>query len=209
MTHAGVDLIKESLGENANEEVHAWLDTLLHAGELMKKTIAQLTSGQDETASAYLMENVDLTLFLQRAARFYGRISGQKDIGIEVITGEQPSFAQLDRVAFGVVLDNLLSNAVKYSPRGSTVHLSLEREQGELVCRVCDQGPGIDEQDQERLFQPGVRLSAQPTEGESSTGYGLSIAKKIVGRFGGRIWCESYLGQGATFCVSLPEVSAA
>ena len=76
------------------------------------------------------------------------------------------------------------------------------------MCRVRDEGPGIGKEEQKRLFQQGVRLSAQPTGNEASTGYGLSIAKKIVERFGGRIWCESSLGQGATFCVSFPEVSA-
>ena len=208
VTHAGVDLIRDSLGENASAETSRLLDTLLHAGQLMKKTVEQLTSGLDEVESAYLLEDVDLTLLVQRAGRFYGRVSCKKDIAIEVSTREEPCFARLDRVAFGVVLDNLLSNAVKYSPRGSTVHLTLEVEQGDLVCRVRDQGPGIDKEDQERLFEPGVRLSAQPTEGESSTGYGLSIAKRIVGRFGGRIWCESHSDQGASFCVSLPQVSA-
>ena len=72
--------------------------------------------------------------------------------------------------------------------------------------RVLDEGPGISQDDQKRLFQQGVRLTAQPTEGESSTGYGLAIAKDITNRLGGRVGCVSEVGKGATFWVSFPEV---
>ena len=208
VVNAGVGLLKESLREHTNRDVHTWLDGLQHAAVLMQKTVAQLTSGVDETESAYISETVDLTLAVRRVGRYYGSIADKKGICIEVKTGEQPAFAQFDRVALGVVLDNILSNAVKYSPKGSTVHLSLESERPDLVCRVRDEGPGIGKEEQERLFQQGVPLSAQPTGSEASTGYGLAIAKKIMERLGGRIWCESSPGQGATFCVSLPEVAA-
>ena len=95
----------------------------------------------------------------------------------------RPSGVLTDRVAAGAVLDNLLSNAVKYSPAGSAVSVSVTMQPGRVACSVCDNGPGLSEEDQGKLFQRGVRLSAQPTAGESSSGYGLAIASRS--RIGG------------------------
>jgi len=109
-----------------------------------------------------------------------------------------------DRVAAGAVLDNLLSNAVKYSQAGTSISVTTAIQLGEVVCSVRDHGPGLSEADQANLFQRGVRLSAQPTAGESSTGYGLAIANDLTKALGGRLSCTSVLGQGSCFMFSLP-----
>jgi signal transduction histidine kinase len=70
---------------------------------------------------------------------------------------------------------------------------------------VADEGPGLSADDMQKLFGKFARLSAQPTGGEHSTGLGLSIVKKLVEAMGGRVWCESELGKGATFVVELPR----
>jgi two-component system, sensor histidine kinase and response regulator len=66
---------------------------------------------------------------------------------------------------------------------------------------VQDEGPGFTAEDKPLLFQEFRRLSARPTAGEPSTGLGLSIAKSLVEMMGGKIWCESIAGNGATFIV--------
>ena len=62
--------------------------------------------------------------------------------------------------------------------------------------------------DQRKLFAKFARLSAKPTGGETATGLGLSIVKKMVEAMNGKVWCESELGKGATFVVQFPEVKA-
>lgn len=121
------------------------------------------------------------------------------------------------------VLENILSNAVKYSPFGKQITITITNDQSPIVSaeadlprasedvpRLCiairDEGPGISDEDMKRLFGKFTRLSAQPTGGEHSTGLGLSIVKKIVEAMNGRVWCESVLGEGATFIVALPKV---
>jgi signal transduction histidine kinase len=74
--------------------------------------------------------------------------------------------------------------------------------------RVTDQGPGIPPEESARLFRKFSRLSTRPTGGESSSGLGLAIARGIIDALGGRIWCESSVGKGATFCFSLPPATA-
>jgi signal transduction histidine kinase/CheY-like chemotaxis protein len=102
-------------------------------------------------------------------------------------------------------VDNLLSNAVKYSPSGGKIDLSMSGDDTHTIIRVRDNGAGLSEEDISRLFGRFQRLSAKPTGGESSTGLGLSIAKRIVELHGGSIAAESDgPGRGATFIIQLP-----
>ena len=70
--------------------------------------------------------------------------------------------------------------------------------------RVQDQGPGLSQDDQAMLSQRGTQLTPKPTGNESSTGYGLAVAKELIEKLGGEIWCESQLGQGSCFAFRLP-----
>ena len=96
---------------------------------------------------------------------------------------------------------------MKYSPIGGRIAVSAAREGGEAVVRVADQGPGLSPEDSGRLFGRFQRLSAKPTGGESSTGLGLSIAKRIVDLHNGRIFVESAgPSGGAVFAIALPLI---
>jgi signal transduction histidine kinase len=106
------------------------------------------------------------------------------------------------------VLDNLLSNAVKYSEPGKRVWVQVKGEGTSIVCSVRDEGPGLSEQDQAKLYQRGVRLTPVPTGGEPTMGYGLAVAKELIDKLGGELWCESRLGSGATFTFRLPIYEA-
>jgi signal transduction histidine kinase/response regulator of citrate/malate metabolism len=102
-------------------------------------------------------------------------------------------------------VDNLLSNAIKYTPVGGRMELSMSVDDGCIAISVKDEGPGLSKDDMARLFGRFQRLSAKPTGGESSTGLGLSIVKRIIELHGGSVSAESDgPGQGATFIIRLP-----
>lgn len=129
---------------------------------------------------------------------------------IVIVTEEGPAVWGLaDRNATLQILDNLISNAVKFSPHQSTVQVKLTTANGYVSLGVKDQGPGLSTADQKKLFGKFTRLSAQPTGGESSTGLGLSIVKKLAEAMAGTVVCESELGAGATFSLRLPACEAA
>ena len=132
------------------------------------------------------------------------RIADRKTIRIVVEPAAGFPPVRTDRVVAAAVLDNLVSNAIKYSQSGKQIHVRVRGDAGWGVCEVRDEGPGLSPADQERLFQRGVRLTPTPTGGEPSTGYGLAVAKELVGKVGGAIWCESVLGQGCCFRFRLP-----
>jgi signal transduction histidine kinase len=70
--------------------------------------------------------------------------------------------------------------------------------------QVMDRGPGISAEDQAKLFQRYVRLSAEPTQGERATGLGLALAKQQARAMGGNIWHEPRDGGGSIFTLELP-----
>ncbi|MGC1555099.1 MAG: HAMP domain-containing sensor histidine kinase, partial [Bradyrhizobium sp.] len=103
-------------------------------------------------------------------------------------------------------IDNLISNAIKYSPVGGKISVQVGQESNKTVIRVVDEGAGLSPEDIGRLFGRFQRLSAKPTAGESSTGLGLSIVKRIVDMHGGEVIANSAgPGQGATFTITLPS----
>src|SRR6202012_4658347 len=102
-------------------------------------------------------------------------------------------------------IDNLVSNAIKYSPIGGKISVAVSHEDDNPVIRVTDQGAGLSPEDLGRLFGRFQRLSAKPTAGESSTGLGLSIVKRIIDMHGGEVTAASPgPNKGSTFTVTLP-----
>jgi signal transduction histidine kinase len=113
-----------------------------------------------------------------------------------------------DRSAVLQILDNLVSNALKYSLPKSTVHIHTLAEGDRALVTVRDEGPGISESDQKKLFQKFTRLGPRPTGGESSTGLGLAIVKQLTEAMSGTIQCHSSPGAGSTFTLRLPIITA-
>ncbi|MEF2229739.1 MAG: hybrid sensor histidine kinase/response regulator [Pseudodesulfovibrio sp.] len=145
----------------------------------------------------------DLAEVAARAVRFHSLAARAKTIAIETRLGKVAPFA-FDSRRVAQVLDNLLTNAIKFSSPGTTVRVTLEQADGQAVVSVVDQGQGVPPGEVGLLFQSYRKTSVRPTAGETSTGLGLVITKKIVEAHGGTIRVESEFGHGATFRFTLP-----
>lgn len=189
----------DQVREDAEEIVHAAVRMQESVGNLLAMDAIQ------EGKLQLTMQVCDLSQLTQHVIRNYRSALARKKIELEFVEPAEPVMAVADVEAALQVMDNLLSNAIKYSPYEKHVFVSLESKGS--VCRfaVRDQGQGFSEADKKRLFRKFVKLSATPTGGESSTGLGLSIVKKIVEAMGGTIECESTVGEGTTFTVTLPS----
>lgn len=115
-----------------------------------------------------------------------------------------PVLLQADRHRLSQVMTNLVSNALKYSPDDTSVHIAISQSEQETLIRITDSGPGIPEQQRSRIFELFYRTPQARESLQSGQGLGLAICKEIVEMHGGRIWCESVIGQGSTFIVQLP-----
>jgi len=125
-------------------------------------------------------------------------------VAIELDPLSKDAHVLVDHDRFVQVLTNLISNAAKFSPRGGTIRLASRVEHDNVLISVSDQGPGIAEEFQKRIFQKFAQADSSDSRAKGGTGLGLSIAKTIVERLGGSITFKSKLGQGATFSVNLP-----
>jgi signal transduction histidine kinase len=129
-----------------------------------------------------------------------------KNISIEVSI-ENDLIAAIDGNRITEAFDNLVSNAIKYSPKNSAIKICLAKTtDGYARFSVQDHGLGLSKEDQNKLFKKFCKLTPRPTDNESSSGLGLSIAKQIIDLHKGRIWCESEKGHGCTFTIELPIV---
>ena len=119
-------------------------------------------------------------------------------------TVDDPVMADLD--ALNQVFGNLVENAMKYGKAGGRVRVGARRQEAMIEFFVQDFGPGIAFEHLPRIFERFYRVDKARSRESGGTGLGLSIAKHIVQAHGGRIWCESELGFGATFLFRLPLV---
>jgi len=157
----------------------------------------------EEGKYASNIEKCDLGLLTRQCVEYNLPNAARKQIRIDTARVVDV-FAAADNAAAAQILDNLLSNAIKYSPYNTTICVSAGRDQKKAFISVRDEGPGISEEDQKKLFQKYSRLSARPTGGESSTGLGLAIVKRLAEAMAGTIRCDSTLGSGTTFTLLLP-----
>jgi len=125
------------------------------------------------------------------------------DLVLELDVGKEIPELRGNPIRLRQLLDNLLSNAVKYSPKGTTINVSLLAEENQIILRVADQGTGIPQAEQARIFEKFYRASNVPDQ-VGGSGLGLAIVKSIVDSHQGRIWVESFMGKGSTFFVVLP-----
>jgi len=102
------------------------------------------------------------------------------------------------------VADNLLVNAITYTPRGGTVDVTLEPQDGWAVLAVRDTGIGIPEEDRDRIFERFYRVDKARSRSAGGTGLGLAIVKHAVGLHGGTVEVKSKLARGSTFTVRIP-----
>src|SRR5436190_3708485 len=164
--------------------------------------LSKIESGKAEWRESML----DLRELIGDAVTGMSQVFEERDIKIyvEVPQKSAPVRADVDRII--QVMLNLLSNAAKFcEPGRGRVCVALKEEAGALRVEVRDNGPGIDPADQGVIFdkfrQVGDTLTAKP----HGSGLGLHISRQIVEHFGGRMWVESRVGEGACFAFTLPH----
>ena len=109
-----------------------------------------------------------------------------------------------DEVTITQVISNLLSNAIKFSPKGGEINVTINKNRGDLLFSIMDQGKGVPEQDIESIFDTFIQSSVTDS-GLGGTGLGLAICKEIMSAHDGKIWVENNAITGAIFKIILPR----
>lgn len=201
------EMLKELISTGASESgVVAQVDHIRDATKRLTTMVDHLIS--DAMADAFDItirrEPVDVAALVKEVAEANQPLAVNKQQAISVTAPANiVTLCDTDRIREAI--DNLISNAIKYSPIGGKIGVAVSHEGSNTIIRVSDEGAGLSPEDLGRLFGRFQRLSAKPTAGESSTGLGLSIVKRIIDMHGGEVTAESGgPGKGSTFTITLP-----
>jgi signal transduction histidine kinase len=161
--------------------------------------VAKLESGQFTLNMAeYVIESVIETV---RSAT--ESLAQNKKLALKTEVAKSLPVGLGDEQRLTQVLLNLVGNAIKFTDAGE-VSITAGARNGHFAVSVTDTGPGIPEDQQDRIFEQFHQVDSSNTKAKGGTGLGLAIAKQIVEMHGGRIWVESTLGKGSTFQMELP-----
>jgi two-component system, sensor histidine kinase and response regulator len=154
------------------------------------------------------LTTVDTAAAATAALRIFEDRVRHKQMEIQTDFPGEQVIALADAHAMDQIFSNLISNAIKFSQPGKKVFVTVRANGTSVESSIRDEGPGFTDADKLRMFRRYGRLSARPTGGETSTGLGLSIVRKLVLAMNGELTCESSPGQGATFTVRLPKAGS-
>lgn len=142
---------------------------------------------------------------IEEVRTFISPLAMDKNITLNIEVDEQVDKINADKTKFKQILYNLGSNAIKFTPDKGNVSVSARASDNMVQVCVKDTGIGISEKDINELFQPFRQLDSYATNEYAGTGLGLALVKKFVELHEGRVWVESKVGEGSTFCFSIPS----
>ncbi|HWH92360.1 MAG TPA: ATP-binding protein [Baekduia sp.] len=206
MVASFLGLLERRAGDGLDDKSREYLRQASDGAQRMRHLIDDLLLYSRVANEEPRREQVDLRALVDGVVAVLGPAIEEE--GATVVIDALPTLeaepAQLARL-----LQNLIGNAVKFHApeRGATVRVSARRTVGACVVTVADDGIGIPDGDQERIFAMFTRLHRR--EVYAGTGIGLAICRRIAQRHGGRIYVESTVGQGSAFHTLLPDVPVA
>lgn len=195
-------LLDGSLTDTQREQANI----IKEAAGRMKKIIRDILSLQriEEMAQGSLTEDIDLTEALHQIYDSQKHIAVQNHQQLTLDAPEYPVYIKGDSAQMREAIVNLVSNALKYTPENGSIHMRLWEEDDIFVFEVVDNGYGVPEELQPRLFQPFYRAKTRETIRIDGTGLGLHLVKNIIERHHGRMRFKSEYGKGSTFGFEIP-----
>ncbi|PID86054.1 MAG: hypothetical protein CSB13_04910 [Chloroflexi bacterium] len=213
------DLLLSGMTGELSSQQQGFLETIAANIRRMSQQIQDLTDiSRIETGQLYI-EKVP-TAFTNVVSETLQTIRGpydEKQIELHLDLPTDLPLVLADNGRLIQVLTNLLSNACKYSPQQTDVYVNIYADEIALqenspaepvvICTIKDNGYGISEEDQAKLFTKFFRAEDPNIRKANGTGLGLSITKGIVELHGGQMWVESKIGEGTTFSFAIPQVT--
>lgn len=164
---------------------------------LSLERVQQYTGGYSSLVDLQFLASRVLEEFVSQAETNSQELAHEVDVDTATIIGDEAQMYE--------AMTNLVSNAIKYTPEGGKISVRLYEEDEDWVFEVEDNGVGIPQDRQDRLFEPFYRAKAAGTEKIDGTGLGLHLVKKIVERHGGEMFYSSRYQQGSLFGFRVPQ----
>jgi signal transduction histidine kinase len=199
-------LLRELVGPLTERQAHHLARVRSNAQHLAGLIESLLDLAKVEAGRLELrVTRLPLESLVQEVVETLRPVAGPKRITLEVVPDDASITVRADPERVNEVLMNLIGNAIKFTPVQGTVTVTLAKSGGHWArVSVTDDGPGIPEEETERIFDKFHQVPDTGGQKPPGTGLGLAIARALVELHGGRIWVESRLARGSTFSFTLP-----
>jgi len=194
---------KESLPEDAVKKIET-IDRSNQRMDSLVKQLLQLAKAHNMTKDIATMEKINLKAFIPEVREDFRAYASSKNLTFEITTVDDVEITA-NREALRTIVSNIVDNAVKFSPEGGIITLSTQREEKETAIFIRDNGPGIAEQDREKIFDRFYKADKSRHDTKGS-GMGLSIAKEFAEETGIRIDLVESSEKGSVFKVRVFEI---
>ena len=203
-----------------DDRARGYLDSAKKASEHLGKLFQDLldVTKLDDGRIRPELVPVEVTTVVRQIATDHAEKAKSKNLsyifGAKTTTPEdvhqlhQLVYASVDVDFLREIMDNLLENAIKYTPEGGAIYVNVVGDGDNVIINVTDTGIGISAEDLAHVFQKFYRADNSDTREIGGTGLGLYLVKQRAEAMGGRVWAQSVVGEGTTFYVSLPRISA-
>jgi signal transduction histidine kinase/CheY-like chemotaxis protein len=197
-------LLDELFGE-VNDRQAEYLRDIRNSGKHLLELLNEILDLSKVEAGKMELEPrcFDVAPVLEYSLGLLRERAANHGIGLEMSVPGDVGAIDADELRFKQVVVNLLTNAVKFTPDGGRVTVAARRVGEELQVTVADTGIGVPPEDRERIFE-SFQQGGRGAPREEGTGLGLTLSRRIVELFGGRMWLESEVGVGSTFGFAVP-----
>ena len=152
---------------------------------------------------------IDLRTSLRESIAAIEPLTGEKGLELEIDVPESALPVRADTESLRQIFDNLLSNACRYTSGGGRIDVKAREADGQVSVRIADTGIGIDERQQDRVFERFYRVDSARSRELGGTGLGLAIVKHVVHGLGGDVQLQSEPGVGSVFTIRIPTATPA
>jgi len=199
------ELIADQIYGDVPEKISEVLDRVQKNGRHLLGLINDVLDLSKIEAGQLTLDLSDYSFshVIQAVVSSIGSLAAEKKLLLTVDVASDLPVGRGDERRITQVLLNLVGNAIKFTEQGK-VAVQLSASDGSFLAAVTDTGPGIKQEDRERIFEEFQQSDSSLTKNKTGTGLGLAIAKNIVELHGGRLWVESTLGEGSTFYLRIP-----
>jgi signal transduction histidine kinase len=203
-----LDILETEWKNMKISEINNIINRMTRAGNHMIDLIDDLLEvGKNETGKTeFQLEPVLLSDLCDEALNNIKGTLEQKEIDHSLNIGKGELRVKLDLQKAMQIINNLLSNAVKFTPRSGKIDINIDHRDKRIYLEIKDSGQGIPENELDGIFNQFQTTSIKATEGEKSTGLGLTIVKQLVELHKGEISVKSKIDEGTLFTVSFPVV---
>ncbi len=204
-----ISMFGEMLAEGRTknpEQAHEYAEIIwresVRLGRLIDNVLdfAKIERGKN----VYEFTETDVVEVLDRAIDLAQRRVANASMTLEVDIDSEIPMVRLDANAFTLAVLNLIDNAIKYAPDGKVIAVKLSREGERVVLAVKDRGPGVEPDDQDKIFERFYRAKSIRLKPIRGSGIGLALVRHIARAHRGDVTLESVVGEGATFRIWLP-----